>query len=174
MDQRESPVEFEAVNHKYGTRARTLAEAMWVALRSTRRPYCLDDIDLEALNDTDPGRRMGGFQLPDWYHEARAAEEQERYYREQYGIGRTRMAQKKYACVVAGGGRYYVRETGTRKWTGRNQMSRICGLDAGCTTIKGRKFCVVRQGGVDHAAPPHKVVAARRGTGRGRRGWWEA
>lgn len=99
MDQRESPVEFEAINHKYALTgkkaARTIAEAMWAALPVKRPPYCLEDIDLEALNDTDAGRRIGGFRLPDWIHEQRAAAEQEAYYRQQYGFeGRTPMTRQ--------------------------------------------------------------------------------
>lgn len=121
LDRRESPIEFEAVNHKYGTKAKTLAEAFWAALPVKKPPYCLDDIDLEALNDTDPGRMVGGFRLPDWIYERRAAAEQEAYYRQQYGLEGTTMARrrrrrgpmtsqqrkfKRCATQCVGGGRY--------------------------------------------------------------------
>ena len=71
-----SPSEFDAINHKYGLRGRrrvrNIAEALWEALRGGR-PYCLTDIDLDALNDTSPAREaeaeMGvRFELPDFVH----------------------------------------------------------------------------------------------------------
>ena len=42
----------------------------------SRPPYCLDRLDLDALNATDPGKIGSGFQLPGWYHDqaARRAE----------------------------------------------------------------------------------------------------
>jgi len=87
--------EFDSVNRKYGFErsrdcARTIATAVWYALPGSGHrggpPYCLDDIDITALNDTSPGRmrtRTGqGFRLPDAVEEARLATEEERYYRE--------------------------------------------------------------------------------------------
>lgn len=75
--------EFDAVNHKYGTKVRTIAEATWAAMPSGR-PFCLDMIDVDALNDTSPAREAGeNFRLPDFVQEKKAAAEEERYYREQ-------------------------------------------------------------------------------------------
>lgn len=60
--------EFDAVNERYGLRgkrrARTLADAIWHALPS-RRPYCLDRVDLDTLNETAPALELGPFRLPD-------------------------------------------------------------------------------------------------------------
>lgn len=67
----QSPAEFDAINHKYGIRVRTIAEALWASM-PPESPYCLDSIDVEALNDTSPGREHPiGFQLPDWVEEER-------------------------------------------------------------------------------------------------------
>jgi hypothetical protein len=82
-----SPSEFDAVNHKYdlhGKRAaRTVAQAVWAAMPEGK-PFCLDRIDLDALNDTSPAREAhAGFRLPDFVYEAAIAAEEERYYRSQ-------------------------------------------------------------------------------------------
>lgn len=64
---------FDAINAKYGLRgkkrATTIAEALWAALPSRRPPYCLTDLDLNALNDTQPAREAAddlgiSFRLP--------------------------------------------------------------------------------------------------------------
>lgn len=73
-DYHQSPAEFDAVNRKYGTSATSIADAVWAALPIKKRPYCLTDIDLEALNDTSPAREaegagQPGFALPDFVHE---------------------------------------------------------------------------------------------------------
>lgn len=68
------PAEFDSINRKYreGKKpARSIADAVWAALPpQVRPPYCLTDIDLEALNDTSPAlgaeQALGvKFQLPD-------------------------------------------------------------------------------------------------------------
>lgn len=89
----ESCEEFDSINHKYsyGFRrrpcARSIAEAVWYALRGSGAggspPYCLDEIDLDALNDTDPGVYHGGFRLPDVAYEEVHRREQERYYEDE-------------------------------------------------------------------------------------------
>lgn len=72
-DQRESPAEFDAINHRYGLRGRravrTIADAVWEAMPAGA-PYCVDAIDIEALNDTSPAREARTslgveFQLPE-------------------------------------------------------------------------------------------------------------
>jgi hypothetical protein len=79
--------EFDAINHKYGLKgrhaARTIVQAVWAAM-PPGRPYCLDEIDVETLNNTSPAQQWEGiyFRLPDYVYEAQAAKEQERYYRE--------------------------------------------------------------------------------------------
>jgi hypothetical protein len=80
-----SSSEFDAINHKYnlsGKRiARSIAQAVWAAMPEGR-PYCLDRIDLDALNDTSPARESHlAFRLPDYVYEASLAAEEERYHR---------------------------------------------------------------------------------------------
>lgn len=85
VDYEVSPSEFDAVNHKYdlhGKRSvRTIAQAVWAAMPEGK-PYCLDRIDLDALNDTSPARESQlAFRLPDYVYEAEFAAEEERHYR---------------------------------------------------------------------------------------------
>ena len=80
-----SPSEFDAINHKYNLRgkraATTIAQAVWAAMPEGK-PFCLDRIDLDALNDTSPARESHlAFRLPDHVYEADFAAEQEKYYR---------------------------------------------------------------------------------------------
>jgi hypothetical protein len=81
-----SPSEFDSVNHKYNLRgnraAKTISQAVWAAMPEGK-PYCLDQIDLDALNDTSPAREAAPFRLPDFVYEAAMAQEEERYYRGQ-------------------------------------------------------------------------------------------
>lgn len=90
-----SPSEFDAINHKYslhGKRAaKTIAEAVWAAMPEGK-PYCLDRIDVDALNDTSPARESHlGFRLPDYVYEANVAAEEERYYR---SLGHARICRR--------------------------------------------------------------------------------
>lgn len=66
------PAEFDAINHRFGLKGarqvKTIAGALWSALRGGP-PWRLQDIDVALLNDTAPGQREGGFQLPDQVHE---------------------------------------------------------------------------------------------------------
>jgi hypothetical protein len=85
VDYAVSPSEFDAVNHKYslhGKRAaRTIAQAVWAAMPEGK-PFCLDRIDLDALNDTSPARESHlAFRLPDYVYEANLAAQEDRYYR---------------------------------------------------------------------------------------------
>lgn len=80
-----SPSEFDSINHKYNLRgkqaATTIAGAVWAAMPEGK-PFCLDRIDVDALNDTSPARESHvGFRLPDFVYEANVAAEEERYYR---------------------------------------------------------------------------------------------
>jgi hypothetical protein len=80
-----SPSEFDAINHKYGLRGKqavkTIAEAVWAAMPEGK-PFCLDRIDVDALNDTSPVRESDlSFRFPDYVYEANVAAEEERYYR---------------------------------------------------------------------------------------------
>lgn len=64
-----APASFDAVNAKYDENATTIADAIWAALPTKRPPYCLTDIDLEALNDTQAAREAAddlgiSFRLP--------------------------------------------------------------------------------------------------------------
>lgn len=80
--------EFDALS-KWGATPTTIAEAIWLALPPERvnygkGPFCLTEIDVEALNDTAPGRNHPvGFQLPDFVHEAEGRREEEAWYRAQ-------------------------------------------------------------------------------------------
>ena len=90
--------EFDSVNHKYNLRgkqaARTIAQAVWAAMPEGK-PYCLDRIDLDALNDTSPVREAGvPFRLPDYVHEAGAAADEERYYRAQAERSHSRVCRR--------------------------------------------------------------------------------
>ena len=83
-DYKVSPSEFDSINHKYdltGKKAvRTIADAVWVAM-PVGKPYCLDRIDLDALNDTSPAREAGvPFVLPDVVYATQMAEEEARHY----------------------------------------------------------------------------------------------
>jgi hypothetical protein len=50
-----------------------------------KRRYCLEDIDVDALNDTSPAKgHPVGFQLPDYVVEHRLLEEEKRHYETQY------------------------------------------------------------------------------------------
>lgn len=87
-----SPSEFDSVNHKYGLRgnrvARTIAQAVWAAMPEGK-PFCLDRIDVDALNDTSPARESPhGFRLPDYVYEAQMGADEERYYRSLEGHAR--------------------------------------------------------------------------------------
>lgn len=77
IDAENSPAEFDAINHKLGLspkrQVRSIAEALWAAMPSGR-PYCLDAIDLDALNDTSPAKEaQRSFELPDYVHERQMA-----------------------------------------------------------------------------------------------------
>ena len=80
------PAEFDSINVKYGLRGkravRTLAQAIWQAM-PPNRPYCLDRIDLDALDGTTPAyvqdRR---FVLPDYVYVADAGAREVAYYRD--------------------------------------------------------------------------------------------
>lgn len=76
--------EFDSINEKYELRGKkrvkTLAEAIDAAL-PRGRPYCLDRLDLEALNETTPGREIGPFRLPD------VVEEHKSYASHMKGLG---------------------------------------------------------------------------------------
>lgn len=78
--------EFDAINHKYNLQgkrlAKTIAQAVWAAMPEGK-PYCLDRIDLDALNDTSPAREAQlAFRLPDYVYEADYAAQEARYYRD--------------------------------------------------------------------------------------------
>jgi hypothetical protein len=91
--QKDSCEEFDSVNHQYSYGfkrkpcARSIAEASWLALPGSGQgggpPYCLDDLDLEAMNGTSPGMNHGGFRLPNRAEMEILRREEERYYEEQ-------------------------------------------------------------------------------------------
>lgn len=85
----QSPAEFDALNVKYGLRrggrqVRSIAEALWVAMPSDP-PYCLSRIDIDALNETSPGREHPvGFQLPNFIYEDDVRRAEADWYRSRY------------------------------------------------------------------------------------------
>jgi hypothetical protein len=84
-DYKVSPSEFDAINHKYGLRDKravtSIAQAVWAAMPEGK-PFCLDRIDLDALNETSPAREANAnFRLPDYVYAADLAAEEEKYYR---------------------------------------------------------------------------------------------
>lgn len=84
-DHEESPAEFDAINHKYDLkgkrRVRSIADAVWVAM-PVGKPYCLDRLDLEALNDCAPARDFGRpFILPSAAYDEIAARKEAEHYR---------------------------------------------------------------------------------------------
>jgi hypothetical protein len=76
--------EFDAINHKYGLTgeraARTIADAVWYAM-PPGKPYCVERIDLDALNGISAVVHGGiEFRLPDYvYDKNLAADEAKRY-----------------------------------------------------------------------------------------------
>lgn len=90
-----STSEFDAINHKYGLTGKravsTIAQAVWAAMPEGK-PYCLDRIDIDALNGTSPARESSiPFRLPDYVYEADLAAEEERYYRK---LGHARICRR--------------------------------------------------------------------------------
>jgi len=128
---RESPAEFDAVNQKYGLvgkrAARSIAEAVW-AVMPKGRPFCLDKMDLEALNDTSPAREAGqNFRLPDYAYEAKMAAEEEAYYREAYGLGLKRRGLAGFSGYHMKRARQFEREAEFKLTSSRaNAMARRC------------------------------------------------
>jgi hypothetical protein len=71
--------EFDALT-KHGAAPINIAEALWLAL-PPRGPFCLDELDVEALNDTSAGRdHPVGFQLPDYVLETELVRKEAEYY----------------------------------------------------------------------------------------------
>lgn len=74
--------EFDAINERYGLKGKrrvtTIDKAIGAAL-PTRRPFCLDKLDLETLNETGPAREAP-FRLPYDVEEAIAAKRYADYY----------------------------------------------------------------------------------------------
>ena len=80
--------EFDAMT-KHGALPKNIAEALWIALppektRYGKGPFCLEDIDVEALNETSAGQHsVTGFTLPEFVSERLIDKEYERYYRDE-------------------------------------------------------------------------------------------
>jgi hypothetical protein len=88
MSARGSRGEFDALT-KYDALATNIAEALWLALPPERvnfgkGPFCLDQIDVEALNDTSPARdHPVGFKMPDFVFESEIRRKEAEYHRTQ-------------------------------------------------------------------------------------------
>jgi len=80
------PAEFDAINWRYELKGkrkvRTIGDAIWEALRG-ERPWCLDEIDVDLLNQTTPGQYGTGFRIPGWAEEERLVSGEEAYYEDQ-------------------------------------------------------------------------------------------
>ncbi|MBT8453920.1 MAG: DNA cytosine methyltransferase [Deltaproteobacteria bacterium] len=64
-------------------RVNTLAKAVWFALPGPK-PWCLDNINLDLLNDSDIAQRAGArFSLPSFAEEQKMIEQEEEYWKEQ-------------------------------------------------------------------------------------------
>jgi hypothetical protein len=86
---------FDSINEKYDLRGKKcvkrIGDAMSVALQG--KPYCIDNIDINALNETFPAQDKGGFRMPDFVLEKKLDEKEAEYYRQaEHGdfFGRTR------------------------------------------------------------------------------------
>jgi hypothetical protein len=83
LDTIASPAEFDAINARYGLKGsravRTLAQALW-AVMPAHAPFCLDEIDVETLNETSPGQHGTGFVLPSWAYDLIAARDEAEHY----------------------------------------------------------------------------------------------
>lgn len=65
---------WDAVNERYGLRGRRKVKNVRGALETVMppgKPYCLDQLDIETLNETRPAQEAGGFRLPDVVEEER-------------------------------------------------------------------------------------------------------
>lgn len=59
---------WDAVNERYGLRGRRKVKNVRGALEAVMphgKPFCLDQLDIETLNETRPAQEAGGFRLPD-------------------------------------------------------------------------------------------------------------
>lgn len=107
----ESPAEFDSLNAKHGLKGNraivNIAQALWVAM-PPGRPYCLTEMDIEALNDTSPGREaieaLGfGFQIPDYAIADKQNREQLVIFKEEEAsrrVSKPRVAPKSSQSVV--------------------------------------------------------------------------
>jgi hypothetical protein len=68
--------EFDAVNERYKLKKRVskLRDALW-AVMPAGRPFCLDRLDLDTLNETAPALEGEPFRLPDVVAEHRLAQQ---------------------------------------------------------------------------------------------------
>lgn len=90
----ESSQEFDAINHRLGLkgnkRVKTIADALWAVLptpprgkgQEARRPYCLENLDLQLLNETSPAEERP-FELPDVVLDKQGREAEAEHYRDQ-------------------------------------------------------------------------------------------
>lgn len=86
-----SRASFDAINNRYDIPPRrqvdTIAKAVWWALPGPG-PWCLEDIDVELLNETAPAiynPRGLYFRLPDHIEEAQLLRKEAEYWQEAYG-----------------------------------------------------------------------------------------
>lgn len=91
--------EFDAMT-KHGALPKNIAEALWIALppektRYGKGPFCLEDIDVQALNETSAGQHSrSGFTLPEYVAERLIDREYDDYYRREVAGVRRRVLKK--------------------------------------------------------------------------------
>ena len=78
---------FDNINHEFGLKGKrrvdTLAKAAWWSMKGPK-PWCLVNINVDQLDDTDIARRAEvSFQLPSHAEEQQLLEEQEQWWRDQ-------------------------------------------------------------------------------------------
>lgn len=94
--------EFDSVNERYGLKGKRRVVNIQQAIARVlpaKAPYCLDQIDLETLNETAPARHAGDFRLPQEAEEQiaqrRYVQEYEQHYRDQFEGARRRRRRRR-------------------------------------------------------------------------------
>ncbi len=80
MDQVSTDGSWDAVNERFGLRGKRRVASVRQAIEAVMppgKPFCLDRMDLETLNETRPAQEAGGFRLPDFVEEMKWLERME-------------------------------------------------------------------------------------------------
>jgi hypothetical protein len=85
MDQVSTDGSWDAVNERFGLKGKRRVTSVRQALEAVMpsgKPFCLDRMDLETLNETRPAQEAGGFRLPDFVEEQKWLERMNNEYQE--------------------------------------------------------------------------------------------